>query len=613
MKIEPRQQIRDIWQATVAASYDRATRSWRWGGRRGENSISDGEQLLCILLPATELPIFRLDQPGSTDAGVAAALRDLGSPTDIALALVRGVTEYLHRYSAEDGTPTFGGGRYFVAPDGARPSAEQLDLDVVESFAISIQLTLAALGFAKILGESVTREEIEAELKVMEAKARLRLSAALAGLLRSFAINVFRPDEPYGQALLRTVNQERRPEGEVLTELRDALREIAARLRDLDVGNERPKELENEDLLFECGWTWGISVDAPVVEYAPDLVQRKGYAASEPYLYFTVVALDGIAELDSDRTRVLNLLDENQLRMASALRLRWDLTQAYWATIASFGRGRWPLEDIPWRTTDDEESDFFTLLVSSIAARELTLRRATDESLGRLGNVLTELANRARITRRPVRNDPAIGLHYPGVAVQLTGSELDSDVQLSWVGTDFAPLLLKRAVQVAELVRDIDVRSQLLDLTDEVWDHMGRRRIRSGAGKGLWDQPQHVFGEITSPPKVVSWHHTMRVVESLVIAARLTSTDPLRGARLSELGAELLAEAQHRYDWEILQGSGETRNRLSADLSEIGGQLDRARAIMADAPGSAVARLLRVLLDLDSLAAARRRSDGFTL
>src|SRR5690606_8468280 len=139
----------------------------------------------------------------------------------------------------------------------------------------------------------------------------------------------------------------------------------------------------------------------------------------------------------------------------------------------------------------------------------------------------TELANRARITRRPMRNDPAIELHHPGVEVQLVGSELDTDVRLGWVGTDFAPLLLKRAVQVAELVRDIDVRSQLLDLTDRIWEHMSRRRIRSGAGKGLWDQPQHVFDEITSPPTAVSWHHTMRIVESLVIAARLTSSDPL--------------------------------------------------------------------------------------
>lgn len=613
MKIEPRQQIRDIWQATVAASYDRKSRSWRWGGRRGANSISDGEQLLCILLPASELPVFRLDRPGSTDATVAAALRDLGSPTEIALSLVRGVTEYLTRYRRPDGTPAFGGGGYFVAPDGTEPTAKQLELDVVESFAVSIQLCLAALGFAKILHESVTREEIEAELKTMESLARTRLTAAMVGLLRSFAINVFRPDEPYGQALLRTVNQEQRAESEVLTELREELREIAARLRDLDVGNEQPKELENEDLLFECGWTWGIAVDAPLVDHAGDLAQHPGYALAAPYLYSTVVALDGIAELDSDRTRVLNLLDEDQLRMASALRLRWDLTQAYWATIASFGRGRWPLEDIPWRTTDDEESDFFTLLVTSIAARELTLRRATDESLGRLGAVLTELANRARVTRRPLRHDPAIAMHYPGVEMQLAGSELDTDVQLSWVGTDFAPLLLKRALQIAELVRDIDVRSRLLNLTDEVWTHILRRRIRSGPNKGLWDQPQNVFDEIDADLTEVSWHHTMRVIESLVIAARLTSSDPLRGTRLLALGSELLVEAQHRYDWEILQGSGETRNRLSADLNEIGGELDRAREIMNEAPGSAVARLLQVLYQLDGLAAARRRSDGSLL
>ena len=164
----------------------------------------------------------------------------------------------------------------------------------------------------------------------------------------------------------------------VADELREALRETAARLRDLDVGNERPEKLENPEMLFECGWTWGIADGAPEIEFAQDAgQQRPGYAHNAPYLYFTVVALDGIAELDSDRTRLLNLLNEDQLRMATALRLRFDLTQAYWATIARFGRGRWPLEDIPWCTTDDEESDFFSLLVTSIAVRGLAQQRGT--------------------------------------------------------------------------------------------------------------------------------------------------------------------------------------------------------------------------------------------
>ncbi|MFD0664423.1 hypothetical protein [Thermocatellispora tengchongensis] len=75
--------------------------------------------------------------------------------------------------------------------------------------------------------------------------------------------------------------------------------------------------------------------------------QPEGSAPNLPFLYFTVIALTSIADLFSERTRVLGLLDDDQQQLANALQRRWDLTQAYWARIAMFGRGRWPLEDIP--------------------------------------------------------------------------------------------------------------------------------------------------------------------------------------------------------------------------------------------------------------------------
>ncbi len=61
-------------------------------------------------------------------------------------------------------------------------------------------------------------------------------------------------------------------------------------------------------------------------------------AEARPYLYFTVVALDGIQDLFSERTRILGLLDEEQQRLARALQLRLDLTRQFWAKIATFGR-----------------------------------------------------------------------------------------------------------------------------------------------------------------------------------------------------------------------------------------------------------------------------------
>src|SRR5205807_1460449 len=131
--------------------------------------------------------------------------------------------------------------------------------------------------------------------------------------------------------------------------------------------------------------------DAPLVTTAETVgQQRSGVAEAKPYLYFTVVALDGIQALFSERTRLLGLLNDGQQRLAQALQLRWDLTQKYWSTIARFGNGRWPLEDMPWRTTDELESDYFTLLVTSIMTQDLIARRASDEDLSRVGRVLTE-------------------------------------------------------------------------------------------------------------------------------------------------------------------------------------------------------------------------------
>ena len=65
-------------------------------------------------------------------------------------------------------------------------------------------------------------------------------------------------------------------------------------------------------------------------------------------------AMDGILDLSSQRIRELDLLDEEQRQLADALQLRLDLTQRYWSTVARFVTERWPLEDMPWRTSDGE-------------------------------------------------------------------------------------------------------------------------------------------------------------------------------------------------------------------------------------------------------------------
>src|SRR5438045_2576915 len=105
MRIQPRQQLLDIWRATARASFP--NNAWSWGGRDGSNSISDAEQLLSVILPATGFAAFRFDTPDRTDEDVLAALHILGNAGDIPLRVVRVLGEYFERYSTTDGVPQF--------------------------------------------------------------------------------------------------------------------------------------------------------------------------------------------------------------------------------------------------------------------------------------------------------------------------------------------------------------------------------------------------------------------------------------------------------------------------------------------------------------------------
>lgn len=608
MRMQPRQQLLEVWRATARSSAKNG--KWIWGGRDGANSISDAEQLLCLMTPATTVESFKLDQPNATEEHVAAALRNLGDPMEIPQRLVRVLTEYMERYTDTDGTPVFSGDTYFrTAGPEEEPTAAQTALDVVDSFAMSVTLTLATIGFLRVFRSELRREDIRREVDKLEALASKRLSAAMIGLLRSFTVYVFDADSREGRALVRTANQTGLPPRQVVERLRRALRQVSATLREVTIGSGAAQvpDLDNPNRLFECGWSWGIAKDAPVVDVVDDVgVQRDGVAQAAPYLYFTVVALDGIAALFSERTRILGLLNEEQQRLARALQIRWDLTQQYWSTIASFDAVRWPLEDIPWRTNDELESDYFSLLVTAVTVQDLINRRASDTELSRVGRVLEELANRGRITRRPLGSDPALEMHAPGVRFDLLGSDDQGGPQLSWVVSDFSPLLLKRTIQIAGLVRDPDLRGRLLAQADLIWDHLERRRLKSGPGHALWDDPSGVFSKVDTLGDQPSWYYTERVVECLVTAANLVSRPPLRSEVLTELAGELINEADHLFDRELLGGAGEAGPALRNSLQTARASLRRARDVLSDRPGTAFVLASDVLRELEQLAAARQ-------
>jgi hypothetical protein len=597
----------EIWGAAVRSSWRDGR--WVWGGRDGSNSISDAEQLLCILLPATQMETFKIDRPDETADEMIRALRPLGNATQIPRVLLQVLTEYFTKYTDESGTPIFAGSTYFDVDDGgATPAPQQLELDIVDSFAMSVTLSLATIGFVRVFRGAVRREEIMREIDALENMASVRLSAAMVGLLRSFSVNVFDVDSSEGQALCRTANQSGLPQRQVVSQLRRELRETMASFREVLIGSGQVSDLESPNRLFECGWSWGVVKDAPLIETTEDVGhQPKGVAQEAPYLYFTVIALDAIEDLFSERTRILGLLNDEQQRLSRALQLRWELTRTYWATVATFGDGhRWPLEDIPWRTTDEDASDYYSLLVTSLAVKGLVLVRGSDAELFRVGQVLNELANRARITRRPFDDDASLALHVPGVRLSLVGSEQLGGPRLRWKVSEFSALLLQRTTGIAGLLGDAEQRAGLLELADRAWDHLVERRLEGGVGRSLWDQPAKAFPQLKAHYDEPSWYYTERVVQGLVTTANMLNRQPLRSDRLSGFARDLLSEAEHLYDMELLSGAAEAGPKMQQTLQIIRVNLMRAREIVQDRPGTAASLATKVLRSLDELAAARR-------
>jgi hypothetical protein len=605
LRLQPRLQTLEVWRAVANFSYREG--KWTWGGRHHRNSISDAEQLLCLMYPAADVSNLALDQPDATGDDVLEALRPLGDRIEIPKVLIDVLLEYMETYTAEDGTPIFSGDSYFDrADESAELSAEQRALDVVDSFALSISLALSTLGFLKVFSRSVRRQALKEKIAKLEAATSTRLTAAMVGLLRSFAVNVFDADSEPGRVLLSTLNQEGLPGRTMLEELRRTLQPIRVSLRDATLGLSQDEALDNENTLFECGWSWGVTHDAPII---PDVSsvgrQPDGVALSAPFLYFTVVALDGIDDLFSDRTRVLGLLNTEQQNLAQALQLRWDITLAYWSRMARFGRGKWPLEDIPWRTTDDEESTYFSLLVSAVVLLDLVGRRATDDDLTRTVAILEELAIRGRVNRRVTKGDSATLLHVPGVRIELQGAEKLGPV-MSWIVADYAALLLKRAVRAAELSRNSVARERLLTVAEESLSHLWRRRLTDGVAAGLWDDPGAIFPGVETRHERPTWSLTERIIESLVMAAAAVGASPIRSSRLQDIAGDLLSEADHLFNQEQLQTSRHSASSMNTSLHRIENKLQRARTLLQDRPGTAKAIVIDVLRELDEFAIARQ-------
>jgi hypothetical protein len=613
MRLQPRQELLSVWKAI--SKWCGPVQSFTWADRGGSNSISDAELLLCLLLPPQRLPGIRFDRPDETKADVCQALSAFGGPVDIPQRIVGLIGQYLARYTdAKTDIPIFSGGNYLTtAPDDdSEPTPEQYELDVVDSYSTSIVLCTAVIRFLRSYRSQVQRKVHLEEIAKVEADTQRRLTAAMAGLQRSFTVSIFGPEDPEHRAMRETVYPSSNYSGDLVARIRSALRDVMAGLRELGIADDQVEDLlQNRDKLFECGWSWGVVQGTDEVKTASATYGQPGYAEAFPYLYFTVVAVDGIRDLFSQETRLMGLLNEDQQALARVLNLQWDLAQRYWSTIATLGDTRWPVEELPWRTTDDSESDYYSLLVVSLVRHSLSDRGAPDADLARITRVLEDLADRGRIRRRPLANDPALELHQPGRWINLVGADTVAPgaPRIGWRLGELSSLLLGRALALAAQVNDNKERARLLRLADESWRHLERRRLRDGKGAGLWDDPANVYPTLPHRDRP-SWYHTTRVVQCMGTAADLIQGEPPPGLTLSDVAGELLIEAEDVFDEEQLRGSGEGGPALSNSLNRQSIGLRRARQMMPSRPGTAASILLEVLRDLDKLAAAREFEAG---
>ncbi|MET8215201.1 SCO2524 family protein [Streptomyces hirsutus] len=606
MQIKPRQHLLDIWRAAARHSFDDG--KLVWGDTDGLSSVADAERLLCLLYPATEVPAFRLDQPDTTERDVLRALERVGSRLEIPPNLITVLSQFMRTHTGPDDSPTFSGGHYFRPTDPKQKlTHEQTQLGVVDAYSMSVTLCLATLGFLKVYEENTTRPEVRRSLGELREATNIRLTAAMVSLLRSFTVNVFDAESEQGRRLIQVIGQNKQSDRAVLQQFSRKFRPLRATIiESLSRGIEVDESIRDESQLFECGWAWGVVKDAPTVVDldVPVPGQPDGIADRLPYVYFTVVALDGIQDLFSERTLTLGLLDEDQQKLAEALRLRWELSQQYWSAIARFGTERWPLEDLPWQTTGLRlESEYFSLTVAAILVHDLIRRKATDDDLTRTVAIMERLADRGRVTSRMTRNDPTVRLHHPGVTMPLAGSER-SGAPLEWRMTDFSAQLLKRIIQLAALSRNIEAQDRLIRLGEQAFEHLWNRRIEGGEGAGLWDNAAAVFPDAALGRRL-SWSITERITECLVAARSLYEQQPIRSPELAELARELLSEAAHLFGKEQLEASATADGSRGRAMRNIENRLDRARDLVDERPATAFALALPVLQELDTLAQAR--------
>lgn len=617
--LNPAEEILVTWAAFVAA----VQHNRLWGDARNcRNAIIDSEALLVLLQPEMEIARFGLESTdgqslSTRDRAVARVLSTIAAgraqdedelPTSVRARLLEVLTDYYVTHGAD--TPTFSAGEYLLIEPERAPEVDRLqkDVQVVDAYTFGLTASLATLHLVKrwFPNKNQTEERYQ-PVATLRNYAERRLTCSLRGLVDSFAV--------YSQLTAgewRDQTRLRWPEASV-REL-STIRAQIAQMRK-DIGSK---------LTYEIGWSWGPV--PPMERLRSSGREYPYYAEAAPYLYFTVVALDGIKDLSADWVLYSDLLeDPEQQELAQTLRQYADMTERYWSALAGNDvGGRWALQNIPWSTSDGVQSDYWTLYLLRVALPGLT---ATPHDTRRLIGLLEELAQRARITRAPVppRTDPAIALHWPGLDLLLAPPELASRSHaganslptLKWTVFDFAPQLLKVAGQLLRTATNHRDRSELISLIGRIWLHLAKRRN----SLGVWDRLDEVYPEWyeevhkqqAKPPETQSpapdsistnnrlpdmarpgdrfqgsWYLTQRVIEALVMVHHAERVRPLVPTVLEDLLFELVAELEYQVA-SLPIGSGSENLTMRKSLHEA------RQALLGRQPARAFELLIEVL------------------
>jgi hypothetical protein len=626
-RLDPHTQVLALFQRWSLVTGADASKELPLDSRNKEhNPIIDAEYLLSLLYPLSEMPgmgvrfVKEKDGsasyfPGEAAGRLTALAEEKASQIEVLERIVGLCARYFDTYQSSSGQPQFGAKGYIETAKDSEPitsSHEALFTTEAASFSLTLCLTVMQMA-RRLLDYQPESESLCKTLNELSTLASKRLTVSLQGLIAAYAVST----KPASDWTKRT----RRNWTDHLGQLQD----VARRLKALGA------KLSLADQAFECGWSWAPLAPDKILQGRTDVSGNHDRAfdaarslsgkipvhgEAEPYFYFTVSAIDAIADLPN--AVQAELLTGEQVTLANRLINLCSIAIDYW-TALGFGGGesnRWPVLDVPWSPADTDpaepeanSSEYWNLYLLRLAADRIPVdARSMEQTIG----LLRLLADAARITRAPFppRDDEKVRtFHWPGRLLTLLGflnkgaskeNTGEKKLHFEWAIYDFAPQLLKVAAQMLARCTNKEQRDQLVRLCEEIWNHLARRRDPEGTS---WDNLDGAFPdfhheeqpEAGTSRKVGSWYMTERVAEALVAMAKAMDVRPAPDPQLKALCLSLATMLN--FEIQRALSSKEFSPKQASQISLLLERTQTARQLVDDSPGAAYGLLMNVSIE----------------